>query len=130
MSQDRQIEIVKELYAALPAGDWDAYKNHTHADFRVVESESLPYAGVFHGMDGFMQLIEKVFGMFSEFDAQPNTFAAGGNMVMVEVNIKMTGRASGNSIHTQLIEVFKFEGEKVIEICPFYFNTDLVNSIV
>lgn len=109
--------------------DWDTYRANIHPDFRVVETESLPYAGIFPGIEGFLELIGQVFELYSEFEATPSTITSGENHVMVKVDIKMTGRKSNKTINTQLIEVFKFEGDKLIEIRPFYFDTDLINSI-
>lgn len=129
MSQ-KLLEIVDTLYAALPQGNWDAYRAVIHPEFRVVESDALPYAGTFKGIEGFLQLIEKVFGMFSVFDAKAAAKSVGDDHVMVWVEIKMTGRRTNKTINTQLIEVFRFENDKLIEIRPFYFDTDLVRSIV
>lgn len=128
MSDQSLIAIVKELYGAMASMDLETYASHIHPDFRVVESDSLPYSGVFHGLDGFQQLVEKVFGMFSEFEASPSAYSEGDGHVMVWVEMKMTGRQTGKTIHTRLIEVFRFEGDKLIEICPFYYDTDLIKS--
>ena len=127
---EKLISIVNELYAALPAGDWATYEAHIHPDFRIVESDDLPIAGTYHGMKGFLQLIEKAFGLFSDFEPSAGATCAGEDHVMVWVDIKLTGRASNKTINTQLIEVFKFEDDKLIEIRPFYFDAALVSSIV
>ncbi len=68
--------------------------------------------------------------MFSEFMPEPEAITAGDDHVMVWVKIRMTGHSSGKTIDTDMIEVFKFEGDKLIEIWPFYYDSDKVNSIV
>lgn len=130
MSNTKLIEIVNQMYGALPAMDWDTYQSHMHADFCVVEADSLPYAGTYRGMDGFQQLVGIVFGMFSDFIPTITDMAVSDNRVMVWVDMTMTGAKSGKTINTPMIEVFSFEGDKVREIRPFYFDTDLINSIV
>lgn len=127
---NKLVSIVKELYEALPKGDLAPYEKNTHADFKIVESDSLPFSGVFRGMKGFHELIEKVMGLFSEFDPEPTIITSGDNTVMVWVKLKLTGRNTNRSITTEMIEVFKFEGDKIIEIQPFYFNSDEIKSIV
>lgn len=127
---DKLISIVNELYAALPKMDWDTYETHIHPEFRIVESDDLPIAGIYEGMAGFLQLIEKAFGLFSEFEPTAGATCAGDDHVMVWVDIKLTGKKTGKTINTQLIEVFKFQGDKLIEIRPFYFDAALVSSIV
>lgn len=127
---EKLVSIVKDLYAALPKMDWATYQAHLHPEFRVVESNDLPIAGTYEGMAGFLQLIEKAFGLFSEFEPTPGAICAGDDHVMVWVEIKLTGRQSNKTITTQLIEVFKFKDEKLIEIRPFYFDGALVHSIL
>lgn len=127
---NRLIEIVNEMYAALPAQDFDTYQSHMHPDFCVVEADCLPYAGTFSGMDGFQKLVGVVFGMFSEFIPEVTDMAVSDNRVMVWVDMTLTGAKSGKTVKMPMIEVFAFEGEKVKEIRPFYFDPDLINSIV
>lgn len=127
---EKLVTIVKALYQCLATQDWETYQFHLHPEFRVVESDSLPYPGTFYGMDGFNKLFGIVLDQFSEFEPMPSRICAGEDHVMVWVDIKMTGRKSGKSIHTQLIEVFRFSGDKLIEIRPFYFDTDLIKSVL
>lgn len=127
--ENPHVTIVKELYAALAAMDWSKYEAHVHPDFRVVESDGLPYAGIFPGMEGFKALITRVFGLFDGFSATPGAICTDASHVMVWVTLNMTGRRTQKSITTELIEVFKFEGDKLIEIRPFYFDTQLISSI-
>jgi len=127
---NRLIEIVNEMYAALPATDWETFQSHMHPDFCVVEADTLPMAGTFAGLEGFQELVGVVFGMFSEFIPEVRDMAVSDNRVMVWVDMTLTGAKSGKTIHTPMIEVFSFEGEKVTEIRPFYFDTDLIASIV
>lgn len=130
MTEHRLVTIVKELYAALPAMDWDTYTRHLHPDFKVVESDGLPFAGEFSGMDGFMALIGKVFEMFSEFVPVAREICVGEDSVMVWVDITLTGKQTGKTVTMPLIEVFKFQDDKLIEIRPFYFNPEAVKAIV
>ncbi len=127
---DKLIEIVKEMYAALPRQDWQTFEAHLHPDFRVVEADSLPFAGEFCGMAGFQQLVTRVFELFSVFEPNTTAFCAGDGHVMVRVEMKLTGRSSGRTVNTEMIEVFRFEGDKLLEIRPFYFNSEAVASIL
>ena len=130
MSSNVLVEIVQALYSAMATGDTTVYDTSLHADFRVVESPALPFGGTFHGMEGFNSLVGQIFEMYSEFVPSPKSFAVGDNCVMVEVDIRLTGKATGKTIDTQLIEVFKFVDDKLIEIRPFYFDSDLLASIL
>ena len=129
MSQ-KLIDITRSLYQSMAAQDWETYQSHLHPDFRIVESDALPYPGTFHGFDGFTQLFGTVTEQFSEFEPNPTQLCAGGTHVMAWVEIKLTGRKTGKTLHTQLVEVFIFEDDKLIEIRPFYFDTDAINAIV
>ncbi|EED35417.1 conserved hypothetical protein [Luminiphilus syltensis NOR5-1B] len=124
------IDIVNAMYVALPKQDFETFAKHTHPDFAVVEADSLPFAGTFSGMEGFTQLVTKVFEMFSEFEPNVKAMAAGDDTVMVWIDMKLTGRESGKTINVPMIEVFSFEGDKVKQITPFYYDTDAINAIV
>ncbi len=126
----KQVAIVKKLYQALGEMDWATYEANTHPDFRVVEAESLPFAGVYNGVEGLKELASTVFTLFSEFAPKPLVFTAGADHVMAWIKLGLTGAESGKRIETEMIEVFKFEGDKLIEIRPFYFDSDQINSIV
>ena len=127
---EKLISIVRDMYDAMPKLDWATYESHLHPDFRVVEADSLPFAGTYRGMAGLQELIGKVFGLFSEFIPDTGAMCANDNTVMVWVEMTMTGMKSGKTIHTQMIEVFHFDGDKLVEIKPFYYDTDLIASIL
>lgn len=126
----KHVTIVKSLYQALGEMDWSTYEANIHPEFRVVEAGDLPFAGVYAGIEGFKELVSKLFGMFSEFAPEIVAITSGDDHVMVWVKVAMTSGETGKHIVTELIEVFKFEGDKLIEIRPFYFNADEINAIV
>lgn len=122
-------KAVDGLYDAMANQDMEAYASFSHPDFAFVESPALPFAGNYQGIEGFQQLVGKVFELCSDLKTVPGATAVNKDHVMVWVDISLTGRATGKTVNTSLIEVFRFEGDKVIEIRPFYFDTDLVSAL-
>ena len=127
---EKLLGIVNELYTALGNQDWETYKSHLHPDFQVVESDSLPFAGTFKGMEGFNVLFGNIIDKFSGFEPTPTHTCVGDNHVMVWVDIKLTSRETNKVLETELIEVFVFKDDKLIEMRPFYFDPNAVHSIL
>ena len=48
-------EIVQAVFDASAAKDWDTVKLFLDDDIQIFEAESLPYAGVFNGPEGFVE---------------------------------------------------------------------------
>ena len=129
MSQ-KLLDIVNTMYAALPAKDFATFEANSTPDFLVVEADSLPFAGAYVGMSGFAELVGKVFSLFSTFEPTLTDMAVSDSRVMVWVDMKLTGAESGKTVTMPMIEVFTFEGDKVKEIRPFYFEPDAIKSIL
>jgi ketosteroid isomerase-like protein len=130
MTPSEQIAMVREMYGALGAQNFEVFASCIHADFAVVEAPSLPFAGTFAGMEGFSELVGKVFSMFSTFDPQITAISAGDDKVMVWVEMTLTAANTGKTTQMPMIEVFTFKEDKVVEIRPFYYDTDAIKAIL
>ena len=68
---------------------WDKVKQYCHESFIIHESAALPYAGIYSGIDGFKQLVRKVFvDTFSELEVSPKLYTENADYVMVLVEIR------------------------------------------
>ncbi len=95
------------------------------------ESEALPYAGEYHGVDGFRALARRIFiELFRDFQVEPRFYTEGEDHVVVLVDIKGYGRKTGTPFSTQLAEVYLFENNLIKEIRPYYWDTRLINQVL
>lgn len=123
-----KIEITKQLYSAAVAGDWQALEKYVHPDFAIIESEGLPYAGRYEGIQGFQDIVKIVFKYFDRLAVEPTHYMEGDGYVVAIVSFKARGKLTGESFETDLLELFRFEGDRVIEIKPYYWNQQLIND--
>ncbi|NKB39106.1 MAG: hypothetical protein GKR93_18395 [Gammaproteobacteria bacterium] len=119
--------IVKAFLAAAVEADWEKLQQYRHPDFQVTESEALPYAGVYKGVDGFRKLVKLIFiELFDDFKVEPECFAEGDNHVLLLANISGVGKNTGIGFSSQVAEIYHLDNQLIKEIQPFYWDTQLI----
>lgn len=121
-------DIVQAIFDASAAADWDVVRSHLHEDVRVIEAESLPYPGEFVGPDGFIALNQQVFNTWEDSSNAIQHILADGDHVVILSEMSGRGRGSGDYFTVPLAAVWRFEGNKVKEIRPYYFDTKLMHD--
>ena len=119
--------IVEKLFQIAGQGKWDEVEPFLHPDFEALPAASHPYAGVYRGIVGFQELVQKVFmETYDSFEPTVNEIAEGPNSVVALWSIKVTGKKTGRTITTSLAEVFRFEDGKLRSIVPHYLDTKVL----
>lgn len=96
-----------------------------HEDFTVVEADTLPYAGTYRGAKGFMQLIGKVMGEWSnlEIETLQVVGAPDGDVFAIEMSMKGASTKSGRPFSTTVCELWTIKDHKIFAIKPYYWDT-------
>jgi ketosteroid isomerase-like protein len=121
-------EIVQAVFDASAKQDWDTVKSYLHGEIEVIEAESLPYAGVFKGPDGFIALNQQVFDTWADAASHIDHLIADGDHVVVLGSFSGRGKETGQAFTVPLAAVWEFRGEKVIQVRPFYFDTKVMHD--
>lgn len=124
-----KIDIAKQFYEFSSSENKEKFDALLHPDFRVIESDNMPYAGTYKGADGFREIVSIVFGYFETLNVEPVVYTEGTDHVIALVNVEGVGKRRGEAFKSDLLEVFRFEGEKIIEIRPYYWNQDLIANL-
>ncbi|RYD56918.1 MAG: nuclear transport factor 2 family protein [Sphingomonadales bacterium] len=119
--------ICERFVAALGQGDWPAMEQMLDADFEVVEAEGLPYAGTYHGFEGWRRLSDAVLSTWSGFRLNLIEMHGGDEDAAV-MRFAMSGRSrkTGTAWETTVLELWKFRDGKLARIDPYYFDTNLL----
>lgn len=117
--EERHLAIIKALYEATGSGNWSAAAEHLTDDFFVTEGSLLPFAGVYRGRNALHELYTKVMGMMDVAGLDIRAHTAGDNHVVVLLEMVLAGPPE---VKVPIAEVFRFRGDKVCEIQPFYFD--------
>ena len=129
--KSRKTDIVKTFLDTAIACDWGKLENYCHENFSVRESDSLPYAGVYKGVDGFRKLARIIFvDSFENFKVVPQYFSESENHVLLHATISGVGLETGISFSSELAEIYHFENELIKEIQPFYWDSRLINKVL
>ncbi len=126
-----KINIVKCFLETAIDCDWKKLEGYCHERFLVRESDALPFAGVYMGIDGFRKLARVIFiDSFKDFKVEPQYFAEGDNHVLLLANISGFGKDTGIAFSTQVAEIYHFDDGLIKEIQPFYWDTQLINKVL
>jgi ketosteroid isomerase-like protein len=118
------------IVAAMQAGDIDGLLARCHPDLEVYEADSLPYPGVYRGREGFRELLGKILAL-SELSIDEATIRdAGDDVVFIYMEVTLTSRASGRSLHTQILEMETFQDGLVRRMDVFYKDTKQVVELL
>ena len=119
MTDYEKLAIVAELYASTGAGDFDTAESLLTDDFFIIEAEGLPMAGEYRGKTALRGLYAHVFGTLKVADLEPEGMSVGGDYVVNLISFRFENHDLASA---QLAEVFRFRGDKVCEIRPYYFD--------
>lgn len=124
MSKHDLAALVNKFYEASAVGDFEATRAMMTDDFKITEAEDLPFGGVYAGKGALEELFAKVMGMMNIAELKHSHMMVGEESVCCMVTL--VPASGGDPI--SLMELFLFEGDKVSEIRPFYFNTEQVKQ--
>lgn len=128
MAKDLE-RLIDEIYTATLGGDLETFKTYIHPDFFVHESDSLPFAGKFQGIEGFQEVFGMVFGIYENVEVERKVVCTGNDHAMVLLDFTGTRKETGEAFRTPMIEMFRFVNDKLIEIKPFYFDPALLHKM-
>jgi len=108
--------------------DLDLLATAFHPDAVVHEPASLPYAGDWRGLGGIGRLFKTMRDTWSDLSVDGLQAAKTGDMVFMTCSLRLTARSSGRTLTQPFAEVLRFEGGRLIEGTPFYFDTAAIKA--
>ncbi|KAA1379916.1 nuclear transport factor 2 family protein [Aeromicrobium fastidiosum] len=130
MSPKDQIETIESFLRLVNSGDMVSASELIHPDFDLVEQPGLPYAGEYHGRDGFLGLMEAAGRTWTRWvDAPyPYELAVEGNRVFKEVRFTATAAATGVEIEMDFMEVFELEDGLIRRVRAYYWDPEGIRA--
>jgi ketosteroid isomerase-like protein len=114
------VEIVKEAWRVLNRGDIDALLTFytDYVDFRP--PSHLVDGTVFHGHAGVRAWWDRVTEVWSELEGSPSPLAAGGEQVVMAIDMRLMGRESGVPVNQGFVNVYTLrEGGRIAASIAF-----------
>jgi ketosteroid isomerase-like protein len=122
----RNRETVLALYRATGRGDWAKAADLMSADILIKEAASLPFAGVYRGVQAMRELFAAVRST-GVVGVEMHQATAGGEWVVVLLDLLLEGTPP---VRVPLAEAFRLQDGKVCEIVPYYFDPGPINEAV
>ncbi len=121
------LEIMQRFVAAVLSGDLDTVRSLAAPGMTLHQGSGLPYAGVYHGAEGFIEFLG-TFGETWEIERlEPvrNFVGEDPEWVASELAFVATLKSNGRRFESSLTEVWHIRDGKVLSIKPHYFNSPL-----
>lgn len=117
----------EQFLTVMRAGDKSAMEAMLHPEFEVEEALGLPYAGIYRGIDGWLDLCKAVVKTWGKFQLQFIEYAGESeDSLVIRFAISGQSRNTGKSFESSVLEFWKFRDGKLFRIYPYYFDTHLL----
>lgn len=109
-------QVVRNMLDAVIRGDGEGTLACVHPDIVVIEPASLPYGGVFHGMEAFRdQVYAAILGKFTTHIGRCELLG-NNDKVAASMDITFTSRKTGRSIQIPYVEIYTVRDDRVIHL--------------
>jgi hypothetical protein len=117
------LAVVRGAYDRYYAGDLDGFFAVFADDVELHEADSLPYGGVYKGIESFKKGIGIMFDAWRDLHFDIEQFTAGGELVIIYMQLRATGKTTGKTFSFPVAEVWRLCEGKVVEMRPIYWDT-------
>jgi uncharacterized protein len=128
MSQEN-IETTRRLFKAVEERDVAGVLAAYAPEIIIQDAASLPYGGIYHGLEGAKQHIEGAaqtwhhFKPDSEQRKMDAVFVDSGDYVIALWRLKGLKASSGSTLDVPTVSVYKMQDGKIVESQMFYSDT-------
>jgi ketosteroid isomerase-like protein len=126
------LEITRRLFKAVEERDVAGVLAAYDPEIVIRDAGSLPYGGVYHGLEGAKQHIEgaaQTWNPFKPSSAERQmdaVFLDSGEYVIVLWHLKGLAASSGKTLDSPTVNVYKLRGGKIVESQMFYSDTTAI----
>jgi ketosteroid isomerase-like protein len=124
--RDESLSVIKNIYNALAAGRMEVVSEVIADTFVAHEPASLPYGGDYHGLAGFKQMLSGFTKCWRGVKFDGRRYLADDDCVFVCFQFNAKGRESGVEVSVPMIELWRVEGGKAVELTVFMGDTKAV----
>ena len=115
--------VVAELGRRFRAGDADGARELLHPELRIEQPASLPHGGVHRGPDGMAAMGVTFAEHWDRTIGEPDLRASGADSAVQVTTQTWTSKATGTSATVDVVELFRVEDGRIIEIRVFQHDT-------
>jgi len=132
MTTETNRDKLQRFFTAVTTGDIATQRALIHPDFILYEADSLPYAGEFHGADGWVSAFGQIASTWSDIGFE-NKLLIGepnGDEFAWYMGLSGCSAKTGKSFKTTVLELWSLRDEKIISIRPHYWDTKMMADLL
>jgi ketosteroid isomerase-like protein len=133
MSQDQalastaglsNVEIVHTALDFARARQLDKARPYFADDLVLHVAEGLPYGGVYHGWDGYTEVLRKLKAFWAETNQDSREFLPlGADRVFVHFMLRARIASNNQPVEMPVVAIWEIRDGKIARIINFYFDT-------
>ena len=123
------VDIIKSLYQAFAKGDLDLVSELLDPSVEWIESEGIPYGGVFHGYEAVLNgVFAKIGAEWDNFTAHVDQFIDAGDIVVTLGTDSGVYKATGKKMSAATASIWTLKDGKVIKFRQYIDTLAVVNA--
>ena len=124
------VDIIKRLYKAFWEGDMDSLSALLDPNIDWIESDGIPYGGVFKGYEAVLNgVFAKISSDWDNFTADVDQFIDAGDIVVTLGTDSGTYKATGKKMRAPTASIWTLKNGKVIKFRQYIDTLAVVNAI-
>jgi ketosteroid isomerase-like protein len=117
------LELVEGIYAAVKRQDWDSLLSAFDPDIVMFESEALPYAGTYRGLDEVSAALATVSQGMDLDSLEVEYVLADEEHAVGHIRVTLSG-----GLEVRISEHWTIRDGKVVELRPFYWDPSTITA--
>ena len=123
------VDVIKRLYQAFAEGDLDTVSALLDPSVEWIESEGIPYGGVFIGYEAVLNGVFASIGSeWDNFKANVDQFINAGDIVITLGTDSGTYKATGKSMEAPTASIWTLKNGKVVKFRQYIDTLAVVNA--
>ncbi len=124
------IDVIKRLYQAFAEGDIDSVSALLDPSIEWIESDGIPYGGVFKGYEAVLNgVFAKIGAEWDNFTAHVDQFIDAGDIVVTLGTDSATYKATGKKMIAPTASIWTLKNGKVVKFRQYIDTLAVVNAI-
>ncbi|MDJ0897434.1 MAG: nuclear transport factor 2 family protein [Xenococcus sp. MO_188.B8] len=124
------VDIIKRLYQAFAEGDMDSISALIDPSVEWIESDGIPYGGVFQGYEAVLNgVFAKIGAEWDNFTANVDQFIDAGDIVVTLGTDSGIYKATGKKMQAPTASIWTLKNGKVIKFRQYIDTLAVTNAI-
>lgn len=124
------VDVIKRLYQAFSEGDLDSLSELLDNSVEWIESEGIPYGGVFKGYEAVLNgVFAKIETEWDNFTAHVDQFIDAGDIVVTLGIDSGTYKATGKKMSAPTVSIWTLKHGKVVKFRQYIDTLAVVKAI-